>query len=152
MTKVGPRKTIDKIHLQLHSQRDRDMWMAKAKLQAVVGGCAGSLPSVESGIRCFYAFAENVLGRRVGVLPPSLDEILAYSTTFRCDETFTNYLGYLKVGCMMAGKPTEVFSDNAIKRSKRAIRRRRGFTKRKKMFLQGDVVRLLMVFTVLNLG
>ena len=79
------------------------------------------------------------------VLPPTLDEIFAYSATFRCDETFSNYLTYLKVGCMMAGKCTDVFSDKAIKRSKGAIRRRCGFTKRKKMFLQAAVVKRLMV-------
>ena len=44
VTKVGPRKTIDKIHLQLHSQKDRDVWMAKAKFQAVVGVVQAPFP------------------------------------------------------------------------------------------------------------
>ena len=38
-----------------------------------------------------------------------------------------------------------MFKEGALKRAKNAIRKRRGFRKRSKMFIQHDVVRKLMV-------
>ena len=145
VTRSGPRKTIDQLHVELASQSARDEWLAGARTDAILGGCAGSIDSVKSGNRCFQAFALKVLGKTTGFLPPSLDELLAYSVTFRCDETFSNYLTHLKIGCMLESKPIEVFKEGALKRAKNAIRKRRGFRKRSKMFIQHDVVRKLMV-------
>ena len=42
--------------------------------------------------------------------PPSLPVLLAWSTLFRSHRTLTNYLGYVKTGCMLVGVSTEVIS------------------------------------------
>ena len=40
--------------------------------------------------------------------PPQLDTLLAWSTTFRSAGTLSNYLGYVKTGCLIVGASTEV--------------------------------------------
>ena len=44
--------------------------------------------------------------------PPSLPVLLAWSTLFRSHRTLTNYLGYVKTGCMLVGVCTEVIRHN----------------------------------------
>ena len=46
---------------------------------------------------------------------------------------------------MLESKAIEVFKEGAVKRAKNAIRKRRGFQKRSKMFIQHNMVRKLMV-------
>ena len=79
---AGPRKTIDELCLKLHNQGDMDKWCAQARVDALLGSCSRSLPSVKSGCRCYLAFAERVLGKQAQVLPPMLDELLAWSGIF----------------------------------------------------------------------
>ena len=143
---AGPRKTIDELCLKLHSQGDMDRWCAQARVDALLGSCSRSLPSVKSGCRCYLAFAQRVLGKtQAQALPPLLDELLAWSGLFRCADTFSNYLGYVKVGTMLVGGCVAVFSDDSLRRAKRSIRNRDSFKRRERMFLQLDVVRNIVV-------
>ena len=56
----------------------------------------------------FVTCAEHVFPEVRQVFPPPRDVILAWSTMFRSGGTFRHYLGYVKTGCMVMNKPTEV--------------------------------------------
>ena len=40
--------------------------------------------------------------------PPPLNLLLSWTTLFRSGATLRNYLGYVKTGCILSGKPTQV--------------------------------------------
>ena len=142
----GPRNSVNALCLTLHSQVAKDKWCAKARIDAIIGSCSRSLPSVKSGCRCYFAFAEKVLGKtQAQALPPTLDELLAWSGTFRCAETFSNYLSYLKVGTLLVGGCVSVFENDALRRAKRSIKHRVGYKRRDRMFIQLDTVRVIVV-------
>ena len=55
---------------------------------------------------------------------------------FRCERTFENYLGHARVGCLLAGKPDQVFDEPALRRAKVAIKKRLLFIPRERMFIR----------------
>jgi len=55
--KCGPREAIAVNGFDNMSDKEKATWAANARLQSVLGSCAKSLPSVRSGIRCYFAFA-----------------------------------------------------------------------------------------------
>ena len=59
------------------------------------------------GIRCWITFARGALGVQGAVFPPTVEGILAWSNTFRCSRTFSNYLSYVRTGCLLVGCSTE---------------------------------------------
>ena len=59
------------------------------------------------GIRCWITFARGALGVQGAVFPPTVEGILAWSNTFRCSRTFSNYLSYVRMGCLLVGCSTE---------------------------------------------
>ena len=141
----GPRSFIDVLSADLDTEVKREKWLANARVAAILGSCSLSLPSVRSGCRCYLAFAEKVLGKLPArALPPSVDDLLAWSCTFRCAETFSNYLSYVKVGTLLSGANADVFQDHSFARAKTAIRKRGGFKRRDRMFIQLDTVRQLL--------
>ena len=144
-TNVGPRTTIAGIADGLLTEQDRLAWAAKARIHAIVGGCQASLPSVKSGLRCYSAFARRVLHKSGLGLPPTIDDLLAFSGCFRSAGTFSNYLSYVKVGCLLIGAETSAFYDTALKRAKRSIEKRFGFKQRPKMFVQQNRIKDIMV-------
>ena len=89
-------------------------WLADARMEAILGSFCASLASVKSGVRCYLAFAEKVLFKVGQKLPPKVDELLAYSMHFTCRGTFSNYIGYLCVGCLADRVVIAVFDDPAI--------------------------------------
>ena len=143
-TASGPQASIERLAGELRSEADSVRWLEQARAEAIVGGCRGSLRSVQSGIRCYLNFAEHILKRPGAKLPPKVDDILSWSLMFRCSGTFSNYLGYLRVGCMLEGVPVDVFSDPAIKRAKHAVQKRRRFQPRPKMFIKLPVILRIM--------
>ena len=95
-------------------------------------------------------------------LPPTLDELLAWSKLFRCARTYANHVGYLRTGCMVCKAPVEVcslvlfqtvpcsdflsvvaiqvFADPALKRGKGAIAKANLFAARAKQFIGMQMV------------
>ena len=73
-----------------------------------------------------------------------MDELPAYSTHFRCKGTFSNYIGYLRVGCLADGESTAAFDDPAIARAKKAVGKHNNFIARDKMFVRLVDVRSIM--------
>jgi hypothetical protein len=142
---TGPRASIDVLSADLDTEAKRVKWVANARVAAILGSCSLSLPSVRSGCRCYIVFAKKVLGKLPAkALPPSVDDLLAWSCTFRCAETFSNYLSYVKVGTLLLGANADVFQDHTLARAKTAIRKRGGFKRRERMFIQLDIVRQLL--------
>ena len=110
-------------------------WVDNARNLAILGSCPKSLPSVRSGLKCWLRFAREALGREGRELPPSQDGLLAWSMTFRCDRTFSNYLGHVKTGCMLLGLSCEAVDSQVLKRAKLAIAKRTSFRPRMQLFL-----------------
>ena len=54
---AGPRAALSKAHLEVKTANELTEWVESARLDAVLGSCARSLPSLRSGIRCYIAFA-----------------------------------------------------------------------------------------------
>ena len=52
----GPRAAVKKLACHLVTTSSK-AWMDHARLQAILGSCALSLPSVRSGLSCYIAFA-----------------------------------------------------------------------------------------------
>ena len=53
---VGPIAALRRARLQDMSRANREDWLEGARLDAILGGCRRSLPSVRSGLRCYIAF------------------------------------------------------------------------------------------------
>jgi len=140
-TKIGPMRTLQKLDEVLVDQEAKNKWLATARVDALIGASQGSIGSVKSGVKGYLNFALKVLGKcEADATPPSVDDLLAWSMLFRHPGTFSNYLGYVKLGCMLARKSTSVFDDPAVKRAKRAIVKRGNFKSRPPMFLQHNMI------------
>ena len=112
----------------------------RALVQAICGSCPGSLESALSGMRCWGWFFKHVLRGSGPMLPPTLDGLLQCSLTFRNRRTFSNYVSYVKLACMLEGLPVEVFNGPALVRARMAVKKRRLTTHRPKTFIGLDLV------------
>jgi hypothetical protein len=122
---------------QLQDAVVRSDWLERARIVAILGPAARSLPSLRSGLRAWVGYARQVLRCRVGQeFPPSVDGIVAWSLLFGNPGTFANYLNYLRVGCILARLPVAVFAAPEIKRAKAAIARRLLFNPRPQFFIR----------------
>ena len=148
---AGPRAAIKRTADCLANVDDRVAWVEKARTEAIIGGCLGSLDSVKSGIRCYLAFATDIL-KKERRLPPSVDDLLAWSIMFRCKDTFSNYLGYLRLGCLLEGVSVAAFGDPAIRRAKRAVAAGRQFRPREKLFVRSQIVEDILAGCSSDLG
>ena len=140
-TVLGPRMAIKRLGSALECEtHKRTVWFEQARCEAILGGARGSLPSFASGVRCYLHFAEHVLKKKGPKLPPSADELLAYSHMFRCIGTFSNYLGYLRKGCLLEGVPVDVFEHPAVRAAKKSVKKRGRFEPRMKLFVKWPIV------------
>ena len=108
---------------------------ARAHVDAVLGSAPASLPSVASGLRCWAAFCDGVLGLQGRHLPPSVEGLVAFSSLFRNHKTYGNYLSYIVVGCHLAGVDDGAARHPIVKRAKTAIMKRQAAPP-PKMFIQ----------------
>ena len=143
-----PAKVTKRLASQLPTAADRVAWMANARIAAIAGCCPKSHESVFSGLRCWVAFAQEMLGCTGNEFPPSVDGLLAWSCTFRNKGTFANYLNHVRFGCEILGVSTEVFSCRVVKRAGIAIDKRRQFVPRKRLFIVLALVRKLVKLAV----
>ena len=63
----GPRGALARLHMAVRSDKEKDAWVQEARVDAIVGSCARSLPSVKSGILCYTAFIGCVITCTVAV-------------------------------------------------------------------------------------
>ena len=63
---------------------------------------------------------------------------------FRCRGTFANYLGYAKVGCLLAKVDTHVFKHPAVKRAKDSVSKSGKFAAREKLWIRRHRIEALV--------
>jgi len=118
---------------QLDSVDARRVWALAAENEAITGSCHRSMESVKTGIRSWARFATGFLGLD-RPYPAPLYGLLAWSKTFRCEclaqqgagrgvscrcaDTFGNYLGYARVGSLLARELDEAFDAKVLGRAK----------------------------------
>ena len=121
----GPRKAISEIARGSHTKHDRDLWLCLSKLEAICGGCQHStIESTISGVRCWAAFANEIIGVPEGKeLPPSTAGLVAWSRVFRCKNTFQKYVGKVRVACLLAEVSMESFDRSILERCGETIAR-----------------------------
>ena len=80
---LGPRAALKKKMQTLFSDEEKRLFVESARLDAILGSCPGSLPSLRSGVRCYISFAD-AMGHIEGTmyLPPVLNMILTWPTFF----------------------------------------------------------------------
>ena len=82
------------------------------------------------GISHWCKYIEIVKGRTAEPLPARVDDIVAWSMTFRCLGTFGNYLGHVRtMSCALGFEPPAV-GHPAIRRAMGAIAKRALFSPR----------------------
>ena len=146
----GPAKAVKNLGGLFKTGVVAEEWLQEARMDAVVGSCKKSLPSVRSGVRCYMAFVDATVGEVKLYFPPNLSWLLAWSKVFRCDRTFSNYLGYVETACLLVDADVSVFAHPAIKRAKISIKKSGLFVARVKMFIQCPLVLQLVDWCVTN--
>ena len=119
-------------------------WVDKARTASLLGSCPDSHKSFNSGTKAWAAFACEALQLKGKEFPPPLDGLLAWSALFRHHKTFSNYLGYVRLGCHVLGVSDEVFRSPELKRAKVAVRKNGGFNARARMFLGHEMIRRIV--------
>jgi hypothetical protein len=140
----GPRAVIDELAKSFPTDHARECWIEEARLAAIIGSCARSKRETKCGMRCWIAFARSVLGLKGSVWPPSEEGLLAWSNTFRCAQTFANYLGYVRTGCLVVRVSTDSLNSEAVKRAKMGIAKRGHFGSRHRQFVQRELLIKIM--------
>ena len=105
----GPRRTLHSLDLCNIDPTEKAEWVADARVKAILGSCSKTLPSVRSGILCYIAFADELAapGKVQNYFPPRVDTLVAWSLMFRCEGTWSNYLGYVRTACMLTFASTQ---------------------------------------------
>ena len=142
--KGGPRAAAKMLSAQLQTEAERRAWAISARTQAIAGSIAGSKQSALSGLRAWCAFYSNFLKKQGSPLPPCIDDLLAWSSLFRHPRTFSNYLGYLRVGCELVGVSVSVFQHPSVRRAKSTIAKRCQFTHREPRFVRLAMIQDMM--------
>lgn len=142
---VGPKKALDTLVKAVPVGVERQAWLIKARVLALVGNCQRSMPSVRCGIRCWIGFSTHVLGPHHEICPPTLEGLLGWSRNFRCDRTFSNYCSYVRLGCEIGGFAIDVFSHPSLRRAKQAISKKGAFHARPKEFVRQEHIRQMLV-------
>ena len=124
---LGPRAALQRVGLGNMDATGKAAWLEESRLDAILGNCRLSIPSVLSGVRCYIAFAGQSIcvcalalavalfvfsdAARPGgsrYFPPDPVLLLAWSALFRSAGTWNNYLNYVKTACLLIGAPTQV--------------------------------------------
>ena len=92
--------------------------------------CAFTTCNRRIGIKHWIEYIQITKGSHATAFPVAVDDVLAWSMTFRCIGTFANYLGYLRSACCALGQQPPPVGHPAIKRAMTAIGKRMLFSPR----------------------
>ena len=120
--------------------------MESARLDAIMGSCSRSMPSVRSGIRAYICFVDDFCVGAKSYFPPRLEWLLAWSTCFRSEGTLANYMGYVKTACLVLDRPVKVFQHASMGRAKAAALKRLNFEKRPKKWIRREMLEKLLLW------
>ena len=141
----GPRSALKRVLAEAPEGVAKQRWIEESRVRAILGSCPRTRASALSGLRCWISFAQRMLYVKGNELPPSLEGLLAWSNLFRCEGTFSNYVGHVRLACELVRCDTSVFDRREVKRAKIAIRKRRQFVSRERTFLGLAEVRKLVL-------
>ena len=124
---LTPLKALETVKSDCVTAEQRQYFLANARKDALLGATAKSQKSVRSGVRCWMSFvgpsakqppcwASPCAGFRSDsydpimkrYFPPPIQLLVPWTILFRSPHTLKNYLGYVRTGCILAGKPVEV--------------------------------------------
>ena len=123
VTGRGPQDVATTLRRKYTDAASKAAWVRQARTNALLGSCPKSKASLRCGARNYISFAENMLDMPGRELPPTVDGLLAWSTTFRCHKTFSNYLSHVRLACALIGVQCDAAGDPVIKRAKATIRK-----------------------------
>ena len=103
-----------------------------------------------SGIQLYIAFVRAVCGENVLLFPPKVEWLQAWAMMFRNRGTFSNYLGYVKVGCLVERADVGVFRHPAVKRAKDSVSKAGRFAGREKCWIRRHRIEALLRWTEEN--
>ena len=98
-----------------------------------------------SGLQCYVAFVRAIAGENVSRLfPPRLEWLQAWAALFRNSRTFANYLGYVRVGCLVVKADTGILDHPAVAQAKRSIEKAGLFAAREKLWIRRERVQAML--------
>ena len=108
---VGPVVALKRLMVSTCTVADKRKWVEKARVASLLGSCPDSHKSLNNrGTKLWAAFAKHTLDLDGREFPPPLHGLLAWAALFRHPKTFSNYLGYVRLGCHVLGVSDAVFS------------------------------------------
>ena len=137
---AAPMHVLVFVRMQIpQTAEGKAQWRHEARVAAVLGSCPKSVKSLKSGFRNWvnyicHTYPEEESCQRV--LPPLLSDVVAWSCTFRCFATYSNYLGYLRGVCAATGHESPPIGHPAIRRAMMAVAKRGMWKEREKMHIQ----------------
>jgi hypothetical protein len=99
----GAKKGLGELLGKIDQGLQPHAWVQQAVASVVVNSAPSSVRPARSALRWYAEFADEVLGAKGVHLPPSPQGLAAWSLLFRRAETFSNYIGYLRLGCHILG-------------------------------------------------
>ena len=120
-------------------------WRKQARVAAVLGGAPKSLSGFKSGLKSWIQFAVQAYDNPEEAFPPTLEGVLAWSTTFRSLGTFMNYLGCLRKACHALNLEAPPYGHAAIKRAMTSIVKRQLTPDRPRLHLDRIDVRNMVL-------
>jgi hypothetical protein len=105
-------------------------WQRQARTAAIMGSCPKSRAGFQSGLLHWLEYVRIAKGPDTQAFPVLIDDVVAWSMTFRCVGTFGNYLGHVRSACCAYGHDPPAVGHPAIKRAFAAIAKRLLFTAR----------------------
>ena len=112
------------------------------RVSTLLGSNPRTLGSVASALRCWGAFADDVLGAAGNHLPPSTAGIIAFSRIFRNPQTFSNYVSHIRLACQVANVSAGTTYGPEVRRATGAIRKREPH-RLEKLFIESSLLRKL---------
>ena len=140
----GPKRALKRLRSTPMSMSDKAVWVEQARMSALVGSCPLSHKSVVSGLRCYVDFVHEMFDLRGREFPPTVEILLAWSTLFRHERTFANYVGYVRLACHMLGLSAEACDSDQVRRAKVAIAKKLQFHVRERKWIRLGMVRQLI--------
>ena len=144
-TSLGPMASCSALAKVVHDGLSPVVFTEQVLFDNVIQSAEKSLPSKISGLKCWAAFADQVLRLKGAHLPPTPEGLAAWSRLFHNSKVFGNYLAAVKFACELRRLPTSAFNDEAIKRAKAAIARREPPPRGKAFIRQSLTLRLMQL-------
>ena len=126
LSHLGPKKAAVALVSALARGASAEEWVVRATKEAVLLSAPHSLRSVQSALRAWGHFADQVLGAQGRHLPPSDAGLAAWSRLFRRSGTYANYVSYLALACDAVGVSADATRSRLVKRAKATLRKLEG--------------------------